>query len=371
VPSPLSPLDDYPVHQISEPMRHVGTSDRNFYDRYYFNIHGTGGVHGTPDELFAVIGVGQYPNLSVADAFVSVLWGDDHRVVRSSKTLGADRMDASVGPIRVEVQEGLKRVRVIVEPNEYGIELDAVYQGFTEAILEARHFDRQFSRVTFDSTRFAQLGSWTGTLQVGDRQLELTPDRFWGCRDRSWGIRPVGESEAPGIRATETGSGFFWIYAPVRFEDHGLITIVQERPNGERVVQDAHRVFPIGSGREPEWLGRPEHQLRFEPGTRKVTGATFSYFGPRGEKTTEIEVETLLPFPLLLGTGYGLEPDWKHGSYRGDLVVQGQTVPPVDASYMDWGLTEYAAKFTYQGQVGYGMLECAVMGPHQQYGFTS
>ena len=81
----LSPLDDYPVHQISEPMRYVGTSDRNFYDRYYFNIHGAGEVHGTDDELFAVIGVGQYPNLSVADAFVSVLWGDDHRVVRSSQ----------------------------------------------------------------------------------------------------------------------------------------------------------------------------------------------------------------------------------------------------------------------------------------------
>ena len=108
----LSPLDDYPVHQISEPMRFVGTSDRNFYDRYYFNIHGAGDVHGTEDELFAVIGVGQYPNLSVADAFVSVLWGGDHRVVRSSKTLGADRMDASVGPIRVEVLKGLEQVRV-------------------------------------------------------------------------------------------------------------------------------------------------------------------------------------------------------------------------------------------------------------------
>ena len=131
----LSPLDDYPIHQISEPMRHVGTSDRNFYDRYYFNIHGTGEVHGTDDELFAVIGVGQYPNLSVADAFVSVLWGDDHRVVRSSKTLGADRMDASVGPIRVEVIKGLEQVRVIVEPNEWGIELDAVYDGFSEAHL--------------------------------------------------------------------------------------------------------------------------------------------------------------------------------------------------------------------------------------------
>jgi hypothetical protein len=33
----LSPLDDYPVHQIPDVMRHPGTSDRNFYDRYYFN----------------------------------------------------------------------------------------------------------------------------------------------------------------------------------------------------------------------------------------------------------------------------------------------------------------------------------------------
>ncbi len=366
----LSPLDDYPVHQISEPMRYVGTSDRNFYDRYYFNIHGTGEVHGTDDELFAVIGLGQYPNLSVADAFVSVMWGDDHRVVRSSRTLGADRMDASVGPIRVEVVKGLEEVRVIVEPNEWGIELDAVYRGFSEAHLESRHFDRQFSRVIFDSTRFAQVGSWEGTLVSAGRQLRLTPDRWWGTRDRSWGVRPVGEPEPPGIRATDTEGGFFWIYAPVRFEDHALVTIIQERPSGERIMQDAHRVFPLGSGREPEWLGRPEHELRFAPGSRRVTGATLTYYGAGGEVTARLEVETLLAFPLLLGSGYGLEPDWRHGMYQGDLVVQGQVVPPADPSYSTWGLTEHAARFTYDGQVGYGMLECAVMGPHRQYGFT-
>jgi len=366
----LSPLDDYPIHQISEPVRFVGPSDRNFYDRYYFNILGTGDVHGTDDELFCVIGVGQYPNLSVADAFVSVRWGDRHRVVRSSRTLGADRMDPSVGPIRVEVIKGLEKVRVIVEPNEWGIELDAVYDGFSQAHLEARHFDRQFSRVTFDSTRFAQVGSWTGTLRVDDREIALTPDRWWGCRDRSWGVRPVGEPEPPGIRATDAAGGFFWIYAPVRFEDHAMVTIIQERPDGERVMQDAHRIHPVGSGREAEWLGRPEHELRFAPGTRSVTGATLSYYGPHGTKTAEVEVETLLAFPLLLGTGYGLEPDWRHGMYQGDLVVQGQDVPPPDPSYPTWGLTEYAARFTHGDHVGYGMFECAVMGPHRQYGFT-
>jgi hypothetical protein len=366
----LSPLDDYPVHQISEPMRHVGTSDRNFYDRYYFNIHGTGEVHGTDDELFAVIGVGQYPNLSVADAFVSVLWGEDHRVIRASKTLGADRMDASVGPIRIEVIKGLEQVRVVVEPNQWGIELDAVYQGFSEAHLESRRFDRQFNRVIFDSTRFAQVGSWNGALKVGDREVDLTPDRWWGSRDRSWGVRPVGEAEPPGIRVTDTEGGFFWIYAPVRFEDHAMVTIIQERPSGERIMQDAHRVFAQGSGREAEWLGRPEHQLRFAPGSRAVTGATLTYYGAHGRKTAEVDVETLLAFPLLLGTGYGLEADWKHGMYQGELVVQGQAIPPADPTYSDWGLTEYAARFSYEGHVGYGMFECAVMGPHRQYGFT-
>ncbi len=368
----LSPLDDYPIHQISEPMRHVGTSDRNFYDRYYFNIHGTGEVHGTDDELFCVIGVGQYPNLGVADAFVSVKMGDDHRVVRSSRVLGADRMDASVGPIRVEVLKGLEKVRVILEPNEWGIELDATYDAFSQAHLESRHFDRQFSRVIFDSTRFAQLGGWTGTLRMGNREVNLTPDVWWGSRDRSWGVRPVGESEPPGIRVTDTdtSAGFFWIYAPARFEDESLITIIQERPNGERIMQDAHRIHGIASDAPPEWLGRPEHELRFSPGGRRVVGATLRYYGPHGQQTTEIEVEPLLAFPLLLGTGYGLEPDWKHGMYQGDLVTQGQVIDPIDDSYFDWALTEYAARFTCDGKVGYGMFECAVMGRHEQYGFA-
>ncbi len=50
----LSPLDDYPIHQAPEVMRHVTTSDRNFYDRYYFN------VHPCSDEMMMLIGIGQY-----------------------------------------------------------------------------------------------------------------------------------------------------------------------------------------------------------------------------------------------------------------------------------------------------------------------
>ena len=91
-------MDDYPLHQIAETIRHVGSSDRNFYDRYYFNLH------ASSDELFMVMGLGQYPNLAVQDAFAVVRRGRKHRVVRASRQLG-DRADISVGPFRVEVIE--------------------------------------------------------------------------------------------------------------------------------------------------------------------------------------------------------------------------------------------------------------------------
>src|SRR5215470_19592044 len=113
----LSPLDDYPLHQVADVIRHVGTSDRNFYDRYYFNLH------GSSSELFMVMGLGQYPNLGVQDAFAVVQRGGRHRVVRASRELG-DRMDTTVGPFRVEVVKPLHAVRFILEPNEHGIACD-------------------------------------------------------------------------------------------------------------------------------------------------------------------------------------------------------------------------------------------------------
>src|SRR5262245_23996598 len=100
--SGLSPYDDFPIHQTAEVLRHPATSDRNFYDRYYFMLH------GSSDELMMVMGLGQYPNLSTQDAFALFRRGTTHKVVRASRTIGTDRMDTTVGPFRVEVLEGLK-----------------------------------------------------------------------------------------------------------------------------------------------------------------------------------------------------------------------------------------------------------------------
>ena len=49
-----------------------------------------------------IVGLGQYPNLGVTDAFALLRRGSAHRVVRTSRELGADRMNTRVGPFGVE-----------------------------------------------------------------------------------------------------------------------------------------------------------------------------------------------------------------------------------------------------------------------------
>ena len=115
---PIGPMDEYLAHQTTETFDYVQTSDRNFYDRYYFNMHDSTG------DFFMVAGMGQYLNLGVLDAFVAISVGTKQYVVRASRALGHDRLDTQVGPFRFEVLEGLQSLRLQCDKNEWGLHFD-------------------------------------------------------------------------------------------------------------------------------------------------------------------------------------------------------------------------------------------------------
>ncbi|MFZ2178455.1 MAG: hypothetical protein WAW17_31410 [Rhodococcus sp. (in: high G+C Gram-positive bacteria)] len=368
--NPLSPMDDYPIHQVAEPIRRVSTSDRNFYDRYYFNCYPS----ADPD-LFLVAGLGQYPNLGVTDAFAVLRRGDDHLVVRGSRALGYDRSDTTVGPFRVEVLQGLQRLRLVLEPGDYDLSFDLTFDAAIPATLEPRHFRRQLERVTFDTSRFVQTGTWAGELTIDGQRTQVTPDTWRGNRDRSWGVRPVGESEPPGRRAVDGIQNFFWIYSVMQFDEYSISVVLQEDERGRRIVEEAVRIWPDAE-REPEWLGRPEHELKFEPGTRNVTAAALSFHRPTGEVVT-VTCELLVPNYIGIGTGYGLEADWRHGMWQGELVVQGlrKQVTEIEPGLLMFCPVDNLARFHLTdgggSAVGTGLFEVAAIGPHAPYGFES
>ncbi len=356
----ITSFDDYPVHQVAEPIRHAQTSDRNFYDRYYFNAFDRDG------DQFIVMSFGQYPNLGVQDAFAVISRGDLHRVVRSSAEL-VDRADTTIGPLGIEVIEPLQRLRVRCDGADHGFALDLEWNATSVAHEEPRHHIRMHGRVVFDTYRFAQLGAWTGWVRVGDDEIEVTPDRWMGTRDRSWGVRPVGEPEPPGIRGDEGQMSGMWNYFPARFDEYSLVYMLNETERGDRTIEEAVRIWD-DPDRGTEWLGRPEHEHVVTSGTRLIERGVVR-FPDAPDGPLELVVTPMARCYLGVGTGYGLDEDWRHGMYQGPLAVQG-----LDFSNEEMGplgqyvIVENSARFELNGDVGFGMMEHGFWGGYLPYG---
>ncbi|HEX6238183.1 MAG TPA: hypothetical protein VFZ68_13375 [Acidimicrobiales bacterium] len=368
------PLDEYAIHQAPLSLRHVASSDRNVYDRSYLNAHDRTG------EVFLVTGMGVYPNLGTVDAYATVRRGHRQWTVRCSDALDDhDRLAPAVGPYRVEVIEPLRCLRIVCDPpgttsgrpgpETGGLAFDLTWEGSFPAVMEQHHLMRTGARATLDASRFAQVGTWSGVITIDGDDLAVDPDRWVGTRDRSWGIRPVGEPEPPGRNADEPLEGFHWLYVPLRFDDFAVIVIVQELPDGFRTLNDATRVWPDG---RVEQLGWPRVDIGYRSGTRHPERATIRLTRPTDEPLL-LDVETLGAVALHVGAGYGGDPDWGHGQWRGRGWVE-QAVydltDPETAARIPFGVVDHVARATCDGAEGWGLFEHGSMGRHDPSGFA-
>jgi hypothetical protein len=358
------PLDEYAIHQAPLSMKYVDSTDRNFYDRCYFNGHDRTG------DIFFITGAGIYPHLGVKDAYALVRRGNLQHAVRMSDALDDERLNLAVGPYRVEVVEALQRIRLICDADSAGIGFDLTWHGSFPAIDETRHIMRQGTRPILDAQRFAQLGSWEGELRVAGDTIAVSPDTWVGSRDRSWGIRPVGDSEPAGRPADDPNDfGLWWLYVPIRFDDYAIVLIVQESPDGFRTLNDAVRVHPDG---RQEQLGWPRVKISYTSGTRLPEHARIELTEADGTPLV-MEVDALLSVPLHVGAGYGGDPDWTHGQWRGRDWLDGSTYDfsdPAIQARAPWGVIDHVGRATIGDQVGWGLFEHGTVGRHLPSGFA-
>ncbi|MBS1847623.1 MAG: hypothetical protein JST73_05040 [Actinobacteria bacterium] len=362
------PLDEFPLHQTPLSMAYVATSDRNFYDRCYFNAHdGTG-------DVYVITGAGVYPNLGVVDAFALVRRGSHQWALRCSDALeSTDRRAPTVGPYRIEVIEPLEVIRVVCDGDEHGIGFDLTWTGSFPAEMEQPHVMRTGARAIIDASRFAQVGTWSGEVRIDGEKIEVTADRWIGSRDRSWGIRPSGDAEPPGRAADEPLEGFWWTYVPLRFEDHALVVIIQETADGFRTLNNATRTWADG---RREQLGWPEVEIDYASGTRHPTAARLRLF-PRGGDPFTLEIDTVTSIALHVGGGYGGDPEWAHGRWMGRGWVDGSVYDlddPEIVARTPFGVIDHVARARYvEGgvtHVGAGMFEHGTFGRHDPSGFA-
>ncbi|MBH0775250.1 hypothetical protein [Nocardia bovistercoris] len=356
-----APLDEYAIHQAPLSFERVASSDRNFYDRSYFNACDRDG--GT----FLVSGFGVYPNLGVTDAYACVRRGDIQRAVRFSDALGDRGLDMRVGGYRIEVLEPLSRIRVVCEHDDLGFDL--TWTGAFPAVREQPHVVMSGARPIIDSSRFAQVGSWEGTLTVEGDPVRVDPEVWTGCRDRSWGIRPVGEAEPAGRAASEPLGGFWWLYVPLRFPDFAIVVIVQEEADGTRTLNDAVRVWPDG---RVEQLGWPRVRIDYRSGTRTPIAARIDLTALDGSPLT-VEITPGIGVPLHVGCGYSGDPEWQHGQWKGrdwSSTSRYDLTDPAVAARLPYGATDYVAHARCGNSEGWGLFEHAALGRHDPTGFA-
>ena len=364
----IGPLDEYPVHQLPQPIAWPGSSDRNFYDRSYLNAHDRTG------EIFLITGIGYYPNLGVKDAFVLIArGGTTQTAVHLSDAIDADRLNQGVGAYRIEVTEPLRRLRVVLEETE-GIAVDLTWQGLFDVVQEQPHVLRAGNRITLDAQRFAQLGVWTGRIGIDGEEIAVDPARWIGSRDRSWGIRPVGEREPAGRPPDPPFEGMWWLYLPVAFDDFAIVFVIQEQPDGFRSLNDCTRIWRDG---RVEQLGWPRVTTAYPSGTRIPTGAVIEATRPDGAPV-RFDVQSRLPVPIHVGGGYGGDTDWLHGQWRGRAFTERLTYDMADPAIIarfGFGVIDHVGRVLCRdGDAdpveGWGLYEHGVLGRHDPSGFA-
>lgn len=364
----LNKLDDFPIHQTPEPIAHPATSDRNVYDRTWFNGYTADG------SAYFGIGIAIYPHRRVLDcAFSVVEAGGRQHCFFGSRLAPLERTDTQVGPFRLEIVEPLRRARVVLDDNATGLACDLTFSARTSPVQEGRQVLWDGARRVMDATRFDQWGRWTGEVRHPDGELRV--DGWHGTKDRSWGVRGVGEPDPTGAPAGQRSAFFLW--APLFWDDHVSHAIFFDGPRGEALVReglvaplyDDESDIPTALEGTETRMATAIHRVTYHPGTRLAATAELDLVALDGSVRT-IGFDPMLRFHMK-GLGYG-HPTWRQGAWQGELATAGESFDPdeLDLLRPENIHVQQICRVEDGERTGVGALEQIVIGPYAPAGFT-
>ena len=356
----LTPFDDYPIHPSVEPIAHPTTGDPNHYDRYFFNGHKNDG------SVFFGAAMGHYPVRRVIDAAFSVAHeGVQHSVFVSGK-MPLDRA-TQIGPVKIEILEPLRSLRILVEPNDSNLECDLVFSARTEAVEEPRQTRIDEDGILImDYTRLTQWGNWEGSITLAGEKMEIKSEEVSGTRDRSWGVRPVGEQVTTN-REPRKVPHIFWLWAPLHFDDICTHLALHENKDGSRWLESALLV-PLLKNPSKAFVANSDelasiqelkniiYDIEWDSSGREMKKASLTFTDDE-EKVHTIDFEKYFSFRMR-GIGY-THPIWSHGSNHGKLELGYESIPYGDfdpKNFSDIHIQSYC-KVIYGKKTGIGVLE--------------
>ena len=367
----LSGFDEYPFHQHPMPFNTVSTTDAHYNDGYWFAFYAPG--------WYFFAGLRLHPNVNVMDGWAGATREHRQTVVRASRALHPRYDELAVGPLRLEILEPMKRLRLSAGENAAGVEFDVEINAQAPPFVEERYQHLKFGAVVNDLIRYTQVCRMQGTARLAGQAIAI--DQWHGMRDHSWGVRssmamPTG---IRGIdrRPEEADERALRLWVPFECGDHCGMINTHEASDGRPI--DFEGRLDYADGRSVK-LTAVRHALQYLPGTSRPTGGSLELDGEDGV-TRRYEL-TLAGTPAdVQGAGYyrGWLDGQSAGIYRGAEYQEHDSYesapgaersgPPHVPPRQRLGPTEFPMRMVGPAGEGMAHFEHTISGAYPRYGF--
>jgi hypothetical protein len=354
----LTPWDEQMCHQLPTTLDHVYTSDPGWTERIYISLYDV-----TSKSTILGCGIGQYLNRNVQDGFATVWHAGKQYNLRVSRTLRPTPHEVKIGPLSIEILEGLRRFRMVLEDNPSGIGFDIEWTATMNPHEEAHDFRRSNGRVVQDIARFDQVGRARGVLQIPGHRFDLTPESWWGHRDRSWGTRRPLQTEAGDDRRTRFAP-FLFSWSAAQFAHYALHWRFVERAPARYSYFTGELVRPVGQPADPGWeLECTKQEFRWDGSgpVQTLLGGEIALTFVNGEQRA-LSFVTHPPRWHLKGGGYGGYRGWQHGDPKGAFYHEHEVWNLRDPAVLREAstLSDHLIEWHCDGETGYGIMEYGV-----------
>jgi hypothetical protein len=361
----LTPWDELFCHQIPTTMDHVYTSDPAWTERIYISLYDV-----ARKQAMLGCGMGQYPNRNVQDGFATVWHAGRQHNVRMSRHLRPTPHQSRVGPLSIEILEGLRRFRMVLGDNPSGMTFDIEWIATMHPHEEEHDFRRSNGRVVQDISRFDQAGRARGTLEIPGRTFALDEATWWAHRDRSWGTRRPLRTEASDAGRTVFGP-FLFSWSVAQFPDHALHWRFVERSEGRYSYLTGELVRPVAQTPEPGWaVAGTRQEFRWDASgpVQTLTGGDIELAFANGERR-QVSFVTHRPRWHLKGGGYGGYRGWHHGHDKGPYHFEHDVWDLADPAVLREAstLSDHLIEWRCGNHVGFGIMEYGVGAGYHKY----
>ena len=258
----LTPADEYFYHQIPEPLPNVATFSEHWRESLFFVMHPES---GEGDVL--ILTLAHFPRREEMDSLQMCRLDGKLVMLRHGRPYDGDPHTMAVGPVRIEITEPYRTVKLWVDPAESPIGLDITFTARTRECGLRRGTMKRGSETIWDQSHMIQSGRFNGTYTHGSKTMEVRD--WWGQRDHSWGIRD--HRRCP-----------MWMWLAIQLPDGMLGIWNWEYANGHRIYMDGY--WAPADMSEPVQVVEFTHDLHWTDDT----GARVSYERD-GEKVAGLE----------------------------------------------------------------------------------